>query len=87
MRRRNIVYEDKSKSDKLNAAIRLLTELEEGELSACKREWMDYSRRSRNNIRIFIKEILVIRSICIGKIFRHSLECMRGRSNLICCLI
>ena len=40
MKQRNIVYEDKSKSDKLNAAIRLLTELEEGELSARENGWI-----------------------------------------------
>ena len=40
MKQRNIGYEDKSKSDKLNAAIRLLTELEEGELSARENDWI-----------------------------------------------
>ena len=40
MKQRNIVYEDKSKSDKLNAAIRIMTELEEGEMSARENGWI-----------------------------------------------
>ena len=40
MKQRNNVYEDKSKSDKLNAAIRLLAELEEGEQSASEKGWI-----------------------------------------------
>ena len=40
MRQRNIVYGDISKSDKLNAVIRLLIELEEGELSARENGWI-----------------------------------------------
>ena len=43
MKQRNIVYADKSKSDKLNAAIRLLTELEVGELSARENGWINLS--------------------------------------------
>lgn len=40
MKQRNIGYEDKSKSDKLNATIALLTELEKGEQSARENGWI-----------------------------------------------
>ena len=40
MKQRNIVYEDKNKSDMLNAAIRILKELEEGDLSARENGWI-----------------------------------------------